>query len=47
MRKNAERLLDISEAIAKIERYAILGKAKFEEDETDSNLDFISISSHR
>lgn len=33
MRKDTERLLDISEAIAKIERYAVLGKAKFEEDE--------------
>ena len=33
MRKDVERLLDISEAIANIERYAVLGKAKFEEDE--------------
>jgi uncharacterized protein with HEPN domain len=33
VRKDRERLLDISEAIAKIERYAVRGKAEFMENE--------------
>jgi uncharacterized protein with HEPN domain len=33
MRQDREWLLDIDEAITKIERYAILGKAEFMEDE--------------
>jgi uncharacterized protein with HEPN domain len=33
MRKDRERLLDIDEAITKIERYTVRGKAEFMEDE--------------
>ena len=33
MRNPRERLLDILEAIARIERYAALGKARFLQDE--------------
>jgi uncharacterized protein with HEPN domain len=33
MRQDRERLLDIDEAIAKIERYTVRGKAEFMDDE--------------
>ena len=33
MRDNSEKLQDILEAIERIERYAVLGKQKFEQDE--------------
>src|SRR5581483_3338221 len=37
MRANRERLLDILEAIAQIEKYAVRGKAVFEKDELIQN----------
>ena len=47
MRDDGERLRDILEAISRIERHTIRGRATFEQDETHANVGGSSFANHR